>query len=312
MGVRQLDFEKHSAKIVKFHEILNSVKCLEILPEVKEEIAITNENYLNYINKIKMLEETDYKYFIETMKLEEKIRTQALEEDIKKLNVVEGFMNPKIRKDSIEYINEKINSYGNLIIPNIKRVHSIVMDGVSLEKEKNKSFRVKDVFVGYYDNNLPVVQYIPPKPSEIEEYMKEILDWLNNSKCECEEEFCFLNPIITHALIAILQPFHDGNTRVGRLVQYASMMHHHNIIHNYKFNSPIIYLSREYQPFRASYRENIANIAMDPSNDTWNQWILFNLYRIQDRILYANNFIDENFSIINNYSKEEELNYNIL
>lgn len=72
------------------------------------------------------------------------------------------------------------------------------------------------------------------------------------------------------------------------------MLKHTNNLFQKSFKLPIIYLSRSYSTFREQYRELIANIAVDPSNENWNQWINFNTFMIQNYFLYATDIIKQN------------------
>ena len=93
-----------------------------------------------------------------------------------------------------------------------------------------------------------------------------------------------------HGLIAVLQVFEDGNTRLARCFQHITLQDLTNkTISNNLFELPLpaIYFSKNYIPYRKEYRELLASIALNPNNEAWNEWISFNLHRMQDRI-FAN------------------------
>lgn len=282
---------------VNFNKIFDSIFKITIDNRTLNELMYTLDEYNSFLDVLNNLSSEQLSQYENTMQYEEKLMTQKMEvTDEKKL--LEALISESNRNDSIEYITEKQLKYGNILIPNIKRVHSILLDGISFEHEKNKNFRMTDVFVGYFENGEKVIQYLPPSPNKIDNSMQKIVDFLNNDEYSKDLDL-LIHPFIIHALIAILQPFHDGNTRVGRLIQSTKILFNTNNIYKYNYKSSPLYLSREYSGFRDSYREIIKDIAINPNDENWNKWFMFNLYRVQDRINYSSDFI-QNKMLINN------------
>ena len=295
-------------KRVEFNILFKSVFSLELTPKTKSEILYTKEEYLEFINILGKLKPKNYKILENTLKDDEILYSHSMEADkdaTKRL--VESMVDPTIRKDSIKYITNKRLKQGMITIFNIKQLHSILMTGISVDKDGNKNFRKNDdVFVGYYENNEKVVQYLPPKSENIVLFMKEILALINDPEPMRMEEYLFVHPIVIHALIAIVQPFDDGNTRTSRVINYSMILDYTNKLYQKSFNLPIIYLSRSYSAFREQYRSLIANLAIEPSNENWNKWIDFNMFMIQTyfnyvkEIIYNNNLIkseDKNLAL---------------
>ena len=54
----------------------------------------------------------------------------------------------------------------------------------------------------------------------------------------------------------------------------------------YNSNLPTLYVSRQYYPFREKYRNLITNIVLKENNEAWNEWINFNLKRIEDSLFF--------------------------
>ena len=95
-----------------------------------------------------------------------------------------------------------------------------------------------------------------------------------------------LKPLIVHGLIAALQMFEDGNTRLGRVIQSIELWHLSNQFLETKLPQPALYMSRSYYPFREQYREKITNIVVENNQEGWNNWLHFNLNRIEDQIQF--------------------------
>lgn len=287
-------------KRVKFNKLFNSIFSLELNSKTKNEILYTKEEYLEFISLLETLELESYKILETALKDDEILYSHSMEtDDNAKKKLVESMVDPSVRKDSIKYITDKKLINGKLTIFNIKKVHSILMTGISVDQDGNKNFRVTDdIFVGYYENNKKVIQYLPPKSHDIDFFMKEVLTLLNDPEVNRMEEYLFVHPAIIHALIAIIQPFDDGNTRTSRVVNYSMLLDYTNKMFQKSFKLPIIYLSRSYSAFREQYRSLLANLAIDPSNENWNKWINFNMFMVQIYFNYAKEIIYDNNLIV--------------
>ena len=171
----------------------------------------------------------------------------------------------------------------------IKKAHEILMRGTSNENTINEGFRTNNHhYVGYIEDNKPVINYFPISYDDIKESTLLVCKYFN-TPIKDEEEL-FIKPFIMHGLIAVLQVFEDGNTRLARCFQHITLQDLTNkTISNNLFELPLpaIYFSKNYVPYRKEYRELLASIALNPNNEAWNEWISFNLHRMQDRI-FAN------------------------
>lgn len=119
--------------------------------------------------------------------------------------------------------------------------------------------------------------------------------FINYYESTITEEFDLLaKPFIIHGLLATMQVFEDGNTRLARTLQHIKLQTLTNELftHEYNlspFNLPAIYFSKNYIPFRYEYRKLIEDLALIHGDDEWNKWIEFNLYRMQERIFATDN-----------------------
>lgn len=215
-------------------------------------------------------------------------------------NKIENYSLNKIKNfksNSIKFITAPGCKGKDLCEYDIKNLHNILFKGISL-RNSNKEFRKKDTFfVGYnIDENKKHVDYFPPLQQDINRSINEILTYINDPGVEeyNQDYALFINPLIAHGLITILQPFNDGNSRVGRVINSAMILKHTNSIYNTNLRYPLLYVSRNMYPFRENYREYIKNIAVNPSDETWNKWILFGLRSIEEYINYSDDILSEN------------------
>lgn len=132
--------------------------------------------------------------------------------------------------------------------------------------------------VMYMKDGRQVITYYPIDYKLIDKAIKVVLDRYNDVSIN-EESDILVKPFLTHALIAGFQMFYDGNTRLGRLLQYAQIWRGSlELKEGRSLKEPAIYFSNQYKPdtVRENYRKLIRNIVLDPSNSSWNTWISFN------------------------------------
>ena len=288
-------------KEVDMDKIIDSISNIYFNKKIINEMIYVLDEYKEYLEQIKQLNKKQQKLFLEALKLDEILVTQLIENKDYEL-IINSMTDENVRKDSIDYIVKKVLSDKPLSTYNIKFVHKIIMDGainkdnISLEKINN--FRGKDLaWVGGWVDNKPVIQYGPPSSEKILPSLKKILDFINNEEYHNKEFDCFVHPIIVHALIAILQPFYDGNTRVCRIVQSAYFLLNTNNIYDFNYTLPLLAMSQEYYAFSSDYRSLIAKIAMNPNQENWEAWIMFNLRNIETCITRMSENIQTNFKI---------------
>lgn len=284
--IEQLELERVS-KVVDINQVIDSVRNIYINRKSLDEIMYTMDEYIDYLELLESLPKDNLKYFLDALKTEEILVTQFVEPTDSK-QIVANMLNPDIRKDSVDYIHSKMLNQRYLTQRNIKFAHQIVITGSADDEAQNKCYRTEDgLWVGGWVNGKPNIQYAPPFPEHIAKNMKRIINLINTEEYRKTELDCFVHPIIIHALISILQPFYDGNTRLSRLVQSSQFLLNTNEFYNKAYMSPILALSREYYGLSANYRTLIAKIAMNPCSENWNAWLLFNLRNIQSNIEYC-------------------------
>ncbi|AIL32009.1 Fic family protein [Basilea psittacipulmonis] len=112
--------------------------------------------------------------------------------------------------------------------------------------------------------------YTPPQlPSEIENGMAKLTEFINNS------EQIDYDPLVKMALIhhqfESIHPFYDGNGRTGRIINILYL------IQQDLLETPILYLSRYINQHKEQYYRLIQQVR-DTQN--WEEWILFILQGI--------------------------------
>lgn len=194
-------------------------------------------------------------------------------------------MNHKL--NALEYLKDQQSTIN---AKTIKTTHGILMIGTASYENKDFKFRQdNNKFVGYYENNEEVVQFFPAHTKDIKEITDLIIESYN-----AENSNLFSNPLLIHGAIATSQLFDDGNTRLGRLFQNVKLYKNTARLIESKKEPARFYMAKAYSPYRKKYRDLIAEMAINPSEEIINQWILFNFRRIEDQLYYNNFLIDNN------------------
>ena len=107
--------------------------------------------------------------------------------------------------------------------------------------------------------------YIPPEPQKIEEYIKNLEQYIND---EIAEE---IDPIIKiaiiHAQFETIHPFLDGNGRVGRILIMLYLLEKKIVA------TPTFFVSGELEKNKFKYYQLLNNLRT--AEPQWKEWILF-------------------------------------
>lgn len=268
--------------------IFDYLDQLQASESLKGKIEYTMEIYQDLIKQIKDLPpELKLKYLLALKKSDVK-NNQELEEEDPFLIALHQEIDPMSALDiAISHYGQEYTKEDFIYL------HDFLLEGTSSNDEKGlRKDNLK--FVGSWENDEKIIQYFPIISDDIEKALTKFLNFYNSNIDNTEKEYdAVLKPIIYHGLIAALQLFKDGNTRLARVVQHVELWGMLNNIVDKGIEMPIIYATRQYFPFRKQYRELIKNIAIQNSEEAWNEWFNFNLHRIQDSI-YKN---EENIEI---------------
>lgn len=268
-------------------EALNNFRNLKVYDSTMFHLEDVKESYAKYIEKIGKLSETEQKRFLEVLKDREVIDMQKSENENELALEMER---KRHRKDSIMQAAKIATSSNDFNLETLKELHKLVIRGTADDIPKNYDYRDYEVRVSEYENGIEKIQYMPPLPKEIEAYMLEVLDFINENNTTFDN--VFLKPVMIHALISILQPFGNGNTRLARLIQHVKILGGTNLEFGTNFEKPLIYMSPNYVLTQFSYRGGISNIARNADDEAWNKWFNYNLNMIEEQLYYVTNGVD--------------------
>ncbi len=264
-------------------KLVGNIRNIKIYDNTLFHIDDTVKAYGEYLNKLLELDPLKLKYFIQNLKNREIINNQ--EAELEQSFLLELFKLSQ-RKDSIDITMNLMQN--DLTTTDIKKIHRVVIKGSSDDKEQNYEYRKdNNKWVGHFGTNGKArVDYLPPDFNEVIELMNVILEYLNEKE-NTNFENLFIKPLIAHALIAYLQPFGNGNTRLARILQYCKICTSTNEFYNTDFNKPVLYLSKNYLLTRAQYRGLIKDVAVQKDDFAWNKWFDYNLNMIDEQLYFV-------------------------
>lgn len=145
----------------------------------------------------------------------------------------------------------------------IKELHAMLLDGVRGGTPEKGEFRTHQVHIG------STRRYVPPPPGdELHRAMSDLEKYINDPQDNFDPLLrCFL----IHYQLEAIQPFSDGNGRIGRVV--LSLM----IYQWCKLTMPWLYLSPFYERYKDEY---IALLFRVSSEGGWHDWLAFCLHGV--------------------------------
>lgn len=243
------------------------------------------KEYEKYIETISSFDERTLKKYLETLKQNE-ITNNHRTENVSQFMIT--YYSQMMEEDSLAKLIKILNEKDKLDKDDIKGLHKVLMEGTDCEKGSEDYRKTDTKFVGAFNSDgTKRVDYMPIPSDTIDENMDKVIALINST----DVDNVFINPFIIHGLIAVMQPFDDGNTRTSRLLQHGKIWTATNALYSKNFEQPTIYLSENYLISRGQYRELINRLAKEESNEAWNQWIKYNLIRVEEQFISLNNNI---------------------
>ncbi len=111
----------------------------------------------------------------------------------------------------IQYITAQVQPGDRFNKQHLLTLHKLVTTGVA---EQSGHFRKESSAIF---NQAGIAIYVPPPPSEIQGYLKQLFAYINSQK----EQFPLVRAFIAHLIFEKIHPFLDGNGRVGRLLIFS-------------------------------------------------------------------------------------------
>lgn len=267
-------------------ETVADLKLDDFTLEHEQEVI---EKYKVYLDHVSSMKHTELKNYLTAVKKMEILDTQLLESEdsyIMKLYLEQH------KLSAVDYLlHEQKYPTTDLTRENIVTAHRKILEGTPSSIYAERDYRMDNwSYVIKKVHGEEQVHYFSLPYQEIEEGIMNLTLYYNSN---FHNQYTLIKPILVHGLVGALQMFDDGNTRCGRILQNVKA--HELTIKNLKIHlsSPALYSSRAYLPYRDQYRKKLGDVAIEPNEETWNNWINFNLNRIEDQTYYMDTKLKE-------------------
>ncbi len=263
-------------------ELLDAVTYMSIYETKIKDLRL--EGYI-YLPKLNMIEA------LSSMQIE---GTRTTMEDVISSEVIPDTKNPDIKEVNNHNIAltkgakmVKIDGFTN---DNIKQMHSILLDGIR-NKNKNATIGCYKTKNNCIKNKAGAIVYNAPTVEETQEYMDELIDFMNNGAIKYHP---LINAAIMHAQFESIHPFDDGNGRLGRLLipiyLYSKEM----------INAPLFYISEAIGKDKYKYYKTL----QETRDGDYNEWIR---YFLEKCTIQAKKHIEYIESIDKLYDETEKI-----
>jgi len=272
-------------------EMFDAIKELEMTDRLYCRIEGTMERFKAYLDELYDLvdKKPGLLEYLKTIRYADVIDNQKMEQEN---SFLIGLYSQLSRETMMSRLIKYEKAGKQLTGKDLFSLHNTLLNGTL--SEGIGSIRTDNTtFVGGRVNGVMEIDYFPIDYKDIKVAADKLVG-IYNKKLDGElYDNIFIQPFLIHGLFAALQLFKDGNTRTGRVMQHALLWKMINNQTEYAFDSPPMFATRSYFPYRCEYRSKINDLVTLDNNDSWQNWFIFNLNRIEDAIYVSENNLEE-------------------
>ena len=284
-------YRKNNIYPIVNKDLVKRILDLKVNDKIKDDNKFITESYMEQMDKLNELNKEQLKHYLMVLK-------NADIKDNQKLEKEDSFLLSLYMQSERKHAIDELLKHEILKEDVLLKTHNILLQGTNNSNTNNLKYRDNNrTFVGTYENGIRNIHYLTLNCNEIDYAMNLFLDYYNEKD---SFDDIFFKPFAIHGMLAALQVFEDGNTRLSRLLQNIKLYKLTNKLGNYNFSNPTLYVTRTYFPHRLEYRNLIAKLAIDTNEENLNNWYSFNLKRAEETI-WKN---DENINKIKIFTKK--------
>src|SRR5262249_30176758 len=139
---------------------------------------------------------------------------------------------------------------------------SRLLDGVRGEKKRPGEFRSCPVFIGRADQSVSEARFVPPCHTKLDPLLKDFEKFINTER----DLPIVVQLALAHYQFETIQPFMDGNGRLGRLL--ITLM----LCERGRLPQPLLYLSAFFEKHDQAYKDHLLEVSR---RGAWVEWIRF-------------------------------------
>lgn len=149
-------------------------------------------------------------------------------------------------------------------------LHGILLDSVRGRDKGRGRFRTTQNWIGPKGTPIEQAHFVPPEPMSVPALLDNWEKYYHR-----DEPDALVHLAVIHAQFEIIQPFLDGNGRIGRLL-VPLFLYEKQLL-----SRPMFYLSAYFERRRDDYPERLRALGTTP--DGWNHWIAFFLKAVLEQ-----------------------------
>jgi Fic family protein len=142
----------------------------------------------------------------------------------------------------------------------MRDLHRMLLQGQRGKNEDPGEFRRSQVWL---QDGYGKVSFVPPTADQVIPLLSEMEKYINEEKPSLP---ALVRAALVHAQFETINPFHDGNGRLGRML-ITLMLCAANVMHE-----PILYLSLHFKVNRDAYYNALDDIRR---KGAWEEWVAF-------------------------------------
>jgi Fic family protein len=150
------------------------------------------------------------------------------------------------------------------------KLHEILLDSVRGRDKGRGRFRTSQNWIGAEGSTMEKAVFVPPSPLQLIEHLSSWEKYYHTDRPDALVQLA-----VIHAQFEILNPFLDGNGRLGRIL-VPLFLYERKLL-----SRPMFYMSEWIEEHKDAYMMHLRALGREPRS--WNNWIEFFLKGIAEQ-----------------------------
>lgn len=279
-----INFEGMNDDYITLFNLMEYVERIHILPNVKEHLRQTNEEFVEFMKKVAKLDNDNaINYFLFSL-YQELVSSQRIENhdfDVYTLADKSPFF------DTLSISHKRIH-----------QLHNFVVAKEISEGKMEETFAYRNVPVNISritEEKGEEIFYRGANPEDVNKFMSEFIKVYKQIASVEELNNPFLASALMHLLFVRIHPYTDGNGRTARVIHNMKFTEMINKKYGTRLKLSPLNLSSSILVNKITYVKRLNNIyfnVVNDTNDSINKWFDFVLDMIDERLFVARKQID--------------------
>lgn len=279
MLIMPINFEGMNDDYITLFDLMEYVERIKILPNVKEHLKYTNEEFVEYMKKVAQLDNDNVLIYLFLLLYQELVFNQKIEN----------------QKFDIYSLADRAPFFDTLSISHkrIHQLHNFVIAKEISEGTMEETFDYRNVPVNVSritKEKGEEIFYRGANPKDVHKFMSEFIKVYKQISSVEELNDPFLASALMHLLFVRIHPYTDGNGRTARVIHNMKFTEMINKEYGTRLKLSPLNLSASILINKITYVKRLNNIyfnTVDDTNDSINKWFDFVLDMVDERLYVA-------------------------